>query len=260
VVVVVGNADPQEVFASVQRHFGPKHPPSETLPSFAAVPPPAAKASDRRMTRSVEFDVPILVTGYPAPPSSHEDALALEILLFIVAGGETSRLHREVVRRQSIAVMAGGMNHLLKASGMSMFFAAFTPDISSERVERALDAEIGRIRSDGITREEMDKIRNTTITNRTFELYSADHICQRLGYSETIEGDYRLWVKRMDALKSLDEEKLTATARRWWDEGAKRVLLLKPRHANPLLYLGGFLRRAVRFRPFQGGTATGGAR
>ena len=146
------------------------------------------------MTRSVEFDVPILVTGYPAPPSSHRDAVALEILLLIAAGGETSRMHREVVRRQSVAVMTGGMNHLLKASGMSMFFAAFTPDVRSGRVEQALDAEINRIRNEGITSDEMTKVRNTTLTGRTFELYSADHICQRLGYSETIEGDYRLWV------------------------------------------------------------------
>ncbi len=258
VVVVVGDVDTTEVFASAQCHFGKKYPPSGVLPSFAV--PTAVKSRDRRITRTVEFDVPILITGYPAPPSSHEDAVALELLLLIAAGGDTSRLHREVVRRQSIAVMAGGMNHFLKASGMSMFFAVFTPDIRSERVERAIDAEIDRIRNDGITREEMDKIRNTTITSRTFELYSADHICQRLGYSETIEGDYRLWVERMEALKSLDEEKLAATARRWWDDGAKRVLHLKPRHVNPLLYASGFLRRASRLRPFSGGTTAGGVR
>jgi zinc protease len=258
VVVVVGDVDTREVFTSAERHFSAKRSSTGGLPSILAPVPPSAKISNRHMTRSVEFDVPILVTGYPAPPSSHEDAVALEILLLITAGGETSRLHREIVRRQSVAVMVGGMNNFLKASGMSMFFAAFTPDIRSERVERVLDAEIGRLGSDGITHEEMDKIRNTTITNRTFELYSADHICQQLGYSETIEGNYRLWVERMETLKNLDAEKLTATARRWWNDGAKRVLLLKPRHVNPLLYVGGFLRRAARHLPFSGGNAARG--
>lgn len=234
VVVVVGDMDTTEVFASAQRYFGAKSSPSGGLPSSEAPPHRVVTSGNHRMMRSVEFDVPILVIGYPAPPSSHEDAIALEILQLIVAGGETSRLHREVVRRQSLAVMAGGMNHFLKASGMSMFFAAFTPNIRSERVERALNAEISRIRNDGITREEMDKVRNTSITSRIFELYSADHICQRLGYSETIEGDYRLWVERMETLKNLDAEKLLATARRWWDDGAKRVLLLKPQHMSTL--------------------------
>jgi zinc protease len=260
VVVVVGDVESTDVFSSAQRHFGAKRPPSEPLPALTIRPPLAPKNGNGRMTRSVEFDVPIIVIGYPAPPSSHEDAIALEILLLIAAGGESSRMHREVVRRQSVAVMAGGMNHFLKASGMSMFFAAFTPDIGSERVECALDAQITRIRNDGITNEEMEKVRNTTLTNRIFELYSADHICQRLGYSETIEGDHRIWVERMETLKNLDAEKLTATARRWWNDDAKRVLLLKPRRVNPLLYLGGFLRRAARFRPFAGGNAKRGAR
>jgi hypothetical protein len=98
----------------------------------------------------------------------------------------------------------------------------------------------------------MMKVRNTTLTGRTFDLYSAEHICQRLGSSETIEGDYRLWVGRLEMLENLKAEDLTATARRWWNDGAKRVLLLKPRRVNPLLYAGGFLRRAARFIPFRG--------
>ncbi len=255
VVVVVGEVDSAEVFSSAQRHFGGKRIPADDLLDFRLPSPPAATNGQRSMTRSVEFDVPILVVGYPAPPSSHEDAVALEILHLIAAGGESSRIHREVVRRQSVAVMAGGMNHFLKASGMSMFFAAFTPDIRAERVERALAAEIDRLRTEGITREEMDKIRNTTITGRIFELYSADHICQRLGFGETIEGDHRLWVERMETLKHLDAEKLMDTAKRWWVDGAKRTLLLKPRRVNPLLYLGGFLRRAARLRPLRRGKA-----
>jgi predicted Zn-dependent peptidase len=60
------------------------------------------------------------------PSSSHEDAVALEILQLVISGGESSRLPREVVRKEVVAVMAGGINHLLKRAGMSMFFAAFT--------------------------------------------------------------------------------------------------------------------------------------
>ena len=42
--------------------------------------------------------------------------------------------------------MTGGMNHLLKTAGMSMFFAAFTPNIREARVEAALDNELQRTR------------------------------------------------------------------------------------------------------------------
>ncbi|HON11709.1 MAG TPA: insulinase family protein, partial [Chitinispirillaceae bacterium] len=160
-----------------------------------------------------------------------------------------SRLHREVVRKESVAVMAGGINHLLKRAGMSMFFAAFTPDIKPANVERSLQKQIHRIKTDGITTEEMEKVRNSTLTSRTFELYSAENICQRIGFSECIEGDYRLWVERMELLKNLNTERLMEVARKYWDDSRKRVLYLQPRRTNPLLYIGGIFRRLFRKHP-----------
>jgi zinc protease len=243
VIVTVGDVDDRNVFEAAERHFGGKTG-RKDMPSVND-PGHLRPEGGRRMKRKVEFDVPVLVVGYPAPPSSHEDAVALEILQLVVAGGETSRLHREVVRRQSVAVMAGGMNHLLKVAGMSMFFAAFTPDVRPGRVERAVEAELNRIKSEGITPEEIEKVKNATLTNRIFELYSADNICQRIGYSETIEGNYRLWVERLEALKNLDRNRLVEVARRWWDDANKHVLFLEPRRSNPLLFIGGLARRLI---------------
>jgi len=261
VVVVVCDADVKEVFDVAGRHFSEKN-----ARSARAIPPAddhrdirdQNRDAGRRMVRKVEFDVPVLVIGYPAPPSSHEDAVALEILQLVAAGGETSRLHREVVRRRSLAVMIGGMNHLLKHTGMSMFFAAFTPDVGAARVEAALNRELERIKNDGITQEEMAKVKNMTLTNRIFELYSADNICQRIGYSETVEGNYRLWVERLDALENLDLKKLVEVAKRWWNEENRYVLVLEPRRSNPLLYIGGLARRVSGL--FGRRDAQGGAR
>jgi zinc protease len=255
VVVVAGDADVQEVFDAADRHF--------TAKNVRRILPDDGRQDIRnrcaggRMKRKVEFDVPVFVAGFPAPPSSHEDAVALEILQIVLAGGETGRLHREVVRRQSLAVMTGGMNHLLKRAGMSMFFAAFTPDVGAGRVEAALDRELERIKSDGITPEEMAKVKNLTLTNRIFELYSAENTCQHIGYSETVEGNYRLWVERLEALKHLDAERLIEVARRWWTDESKYVLVLEPRRSNPLLYMAGLGRRA--FGLFRRNPARGSA-
>lgn len=257
VVVVVGDVDTQEIFDTASRHFSGKSGHAVLPAGIVPAERHQVRGAGRRMVRKVEFDVPLIVSGYPAPSSSHEDAVALEILQLVAAGGETSRLNREVVRRRSLAVMTGGMNHLLKDAGMSMFFAAFTPDVGPHRVEAAFDRELERIKNDGITQEEMAKVKNTTLTNRIFELYSTDNICQRIGYSETVEGNYRLWVERLDALKNLDRGKLVETARRWWNDENKYVLVLEPRRLNPLLYIGGLARRV--FGRFGGRRTKGGA-
>jgi zinc protease len=243
VLVVVGDVDDAQAFDAAGRHFGNKAARADS--SYVHIKKTFSPTGGRRMHRTVAFDVPVLVVGYPAPPSAHEDAMALEILQLVAAGGETSRLHREVVRRRSLAVMAGGMNHLLKEAGMSMFFAAFTPDVGAGRVEHAVDRELRRIKNEGITQEEMDKVKNTTLTSRTFELYAADNICHRIGYGETVEGNYRLWVERLETLRAIDRDRLVETARRWWDDTKKHVLFLEPRQSNLVLFLGGLMRRIV---------------
>jgi zinc protease len=184
----------------------------------------------------------------PAPAAADKDAMPLEILQLVMSQGESSRLHRDVVRRQSLAVMAGGMNQCLRLAGMTLFFAVFTPNVSQRKVERAIISHVDAVAREGITAPEMEKVRNAVLTNRTFELYSADHICQKLGYSETIEGDYRLWVSRLSALASLDIDTLKDAARRYWNESVRHVLYLKPKKINPILFAAGTLRKILPMR------------
>lgn len=247
VLVVVGDIDSEDaLFDKVADSFG-------SIPCAAAPdrwPEPGNAEYDVThrepfMKRRVEFDVPILMAGYPAPPSSSDDALALEVLHMVVSQGETSRLHREMVRHRSVAVMAGGLNHLLKHAGMTLFFAAFTPDMSYRRVDRALCAEIERTRNEGISEWEMEKIRNTTLTQRTFEMFSVEHICQRIGYADCVDGDYRIWLRRLEQLERLERDQLVSVARKYWDSRFRQTLYLRPRRVSPMLLLSGLVRRLV---------------
>jgi zinc protease len=195
------------------------------------------------MKRKVDFDVPILIMGYPAPASSSEDVLPMEILQMILSQGETTTFNLEIVRKQNLAVMAGGMNHTMKNAGMSILFSAFTPDIGYRKVESAMNKEISIIKDNGISQQEMEKVKNITLTNRTFELFTGEFICQRLGYSEIIDGDYKVWVKKLEALKSLDRDTLLAVAQKYWNSRNKHTLYLRPKKINPLLFIFGLFRR-----------------
>jgi zinc protease len=209
-------------------------------------PPAAVTHSNTWLRRRVEFDVPFLLVGYPAPASSNLSALHLEILQLIISQGETSRMHREIVRRQSAAVMVGGINQCLKWSGMSLFLAVFTPDVSVKRVEKAIVEQIESVKEHGVTTQEIEKVKNATLTNRVFELYSAEQICQRLGYSETVEGDFRLWVKRLEALEGLNKDVLLDTANNYWKESSRYTLYLQPKKVKLLYYFAGMFRRVFK--------------
>jgi zinc protease len=245
VLVVVGDIGATErVIDRCEHHFGAMRGRSGNSgaerTSSAFVP----RVRDIRwMKRKVDFDIPILLMGYPAPASAHNDALPLEILQMIMSQGESSRIHRAVVRRRSLAVMAGGMNHLLRQTGMSLFFALFTPDVAVSRLAAALLAEIERIRTEGISEQEMDKIRATALTMRAAEMYSAEHICHRLGYAQAVEGDCRLWIERLKTLERLSRAEVIAAADKYWNPQERLTMHLQPKKVKPLLFIAGILRR-----------------
>ncbi|HUI91928.1 MAG TPA: pitrilysin family protein [Chitinivibrionales bacterium] len=242
-LVVVGDFDSSEVvFDKVETNFK-RHGKQTAVRASNAVGQPAYR--NLWMKRAVDFDVPVCVIGYPAPPASDRDALPLEILQLILSQGESSRMHREIVRKRSLAVMAGGMNQSLKRSGMSLFFAVFTPNVSQRRVEEAILKQIDAVRTQGISEHEMEKVKNSVLTNRVYELYSCDHVCQKLAYSEAIEGNYRLWVERLSALEAMSVETLMQAARRYWVEAGRHTLYLKPKKINPLLYAAGIFRKLI---------------
>jgi zinc protease len=249
VVVVAGDFDSADTVTQlVEKHFGGIKPASQASMSRPEEPKKKEtqrKASAGMMRRRVDFDVPVLISGYPAPASANADALLLEILQVIVSQGETSRLYAHLVRRDALAVMAGGMNHMLRLPGMSLFFAIFTPDVSARRVEAALNDEVDMIRENGISQKEFEKVQNTALAQRCFEMFSAENICQRVGFAETVEGDYRKWVERLTALEHLDRDTLIDAAKRYWDPKNRRTLYLKPKRVNPALLVAGLARRVL---------------
>ncbi len=247
VLVIVGDFDEyQSVFDKAQNAFGSIASPQDSAKSKSGsvvsekpfVPPPSTW-----MKRLVDFDVPMCIVGYPAPSASDKDAMPLEILQMIMSQGESSRLHRDIVRNKSLAVMAGGMNQCLRLGGMTLFFAVFTPNVPQKKVEQAIVDHVNELANNGISQKEIEKVKNVVLTNRMFELYSAEHICQKLGYAETIEGDYHLWVQRLKALENLDIETLKEAAKRYWSESVRHTLYLKPKKVNPLLYAVGIFRK-----------------
>lgn len=243
VLVVTGDFENHRgVYDMAHRYFG-RLDNKDYSPDQHKNIPPIPKTSGGWMKRKVDFDVPMLIAGFKAPRAGDPAGLSLDIMQMIAAQGETSRMHLELVRRTSLAVVAGGMNHFLRLAGMSLFFTAFTPEVSVKKLDRAMAGVLGELRGKGARSEELEKVKNTMLTGRSFELYSAENICQRLGYAEVVEGDYNLWVQRLEALQSLTREQLLSAVRTYWDDTQRYTLYLRPRRIKPMIYLAGILRR-----------------
>jgi zinc protease len=98
------------------------------------------------------------------------EAEALEVLIRILAQGETSRLHRRLVATDASAIVVeGGYAAGMRDSGQIAIFAVMAPGGSVDRIETALDAEIARLLESGVGDDELQRAKSVIEARDVFD-------------------------------------------------------------------------------------------
>lgn len=209
-LIVVGDVEEPAVRAAVEKHFGPLARGPDPPRDYPEEPP---QTEMRERTLELEVSLPVVVGGYHIPRASHPDAPALEVLASILSGGESSRMHRRLVRKERLAIAAGGLAEVMEASGLFIVYAAHLPDKSQAEARRALLDEVARVRAAPVTAAELEKAKNQLAAGYLYGLESVDGIAQQLGRAQYIEGDWRRFLegaRRYTAVTAADVKRVAA--------------------------------------------------
>ncbi|GAA2399079.1 pitrilysin family protein [Streptomyces glaucosporus] len=157
VLAVVGDIDPEQTLAWVEKYFG-------SIPSHDAKRPPRdgtlPDVIGEEIKQVVREEVPsrALMAAYRLPHDGTREADAADLALTVLGGGESSRLHNRLVRRDRTAVTAGfGMLRLAGAPSMGWLDVKTSGDAEIADIERAVDEELARFAAEGPTPEEMER-------------------------------------------------------------------------------------------------------
>jgi zinc protease len=158
VLVVVGDFDPAQANAWIDKYFGRVPRPSAPIPRVEVVEPP--QTAERTYTyRAANVPLPAIEYAYHIPPWRHPDAAALDIVETLLGMGKSSRLYQSLVYRQRVATAAHASADLREQPGLFSLRAIASPDTPLERVRAALDAEIAGLH-DGLPETgEMERVR-----------------------------------------------------------------------------------------------------
>ncbi|HEY7370544.1 MAG TPA: pitrilysin family protein [Polyangia bacterium] len=225
-LVVIGDVDERAVRALVDQHFGPI-PKGPTPPRTTAVEPP--QTSTREETLRIEVQIPVVVGGYHIPRAADPDIPALEVLAVALSGGESSRLHQRLVRREHLAVGAGGLTETLEQPGLFIVYAAYLPDRDPARVQSVLFEEIARVRDKPIAPDELDKAKNQLAAGFVFGLQTVDGIAQALGRAQYVEDDWKRFVEGATRYLAVTAADVQRVAKKYLvDTNLTRVTLAQP--------------------------------
>jgi zinc protease len=196
---VVGDVTPEEIFALAEKYIGPI--PAQAAPEPVTTTEPVQAGERRIVVRKEGVTAPLLAMAWHAPAVAQRDALVMQVLLGLLADGESSRLHQRLVETDATAVATGDQLHKGFDAGLAWIYAVLPPGGDPAKVEAAIDEEIARIASEGPTAAELAKARKQARAAFWNGMQTLSGKAQALGTYETFHGD---WRKLFDAPAQFD--------------------------------------------------------
>jgi len=202
-MIIVGDVDPAGVIALARKHFA----------SLAAhEPPPVIRTrepkqqGERRVLVEGAAQTPLLQFAYHSIAAADTRLPALELLMRILTDGDASRLHRALVEEQKIAISVDGHYDVGFDPGLTWFFLSLPADGDRARAEASFDTEIARIRSDGVTAEELARARNQALGDFWRGLATIDGKAAALGSYAVMKGGYQKLFEAPHAYEAVGAE------------------------------------------------------
>ena len=210
-VVFAGDVTPAEIFALAEEYFAP---------TPAQPPPPPVRTVEpeqrgmRRIVVEAEAQTPMLHVAFHAGSATDPETLPLKLLLNILVGGESSRLHQLLVEQEQLAIDVGGFQDEGFDPGLVYFYLTLPPDGDLAVAEAHLLDELSRVGRDGVTEAELQKARNITLADFWRGLATIDGKAEALGEYEVMHGDYERLFELPDMLAAATADDLQRIAAR----------------------------------------------
>jgi len=229
-LVVVGDVNPVAVFALARRHFGPV-PRRDVARATSAQEPP--QTAERRARISAPAEVPYLLLGYHVPVLASDDKsyepYALDVLAGVLSGGNSARLARELVREQKLAASAGaGYSPIARSPGMLMLEGSPATGHTIDELERALRAQIARLREQPVTADELNRVKAQVVAGNIYARDSVMGQAMQIGQLAVSGLDWRLQDTFVRRLKAVTAREVQDVAQKYLVDGNLTVTILDP--------------------------------
>jgi predicted Zn-dependent peptidase len=227
VLSIAGDFDPDEAEALVKKFFGNAKP-IPKVPEYAPGPMPAQSASRDTIVEDAHAELPALMYGWTIPPTSDPDHYALEMAANLLADGESSRLHRLLVRDRSVAASVEAETGRNRGPDAFEITVKLAGGASMANVARLVEEQIGLLSRTPPSEAEMTKLRNRAQAQYLFGLQSNFARAQRLAEFELFRGDANLINLELSRYLSVSAEDIRRVVKKYLTRAGRSSVEVKP--------------------------------
>jgi len=239
IVVVVGDVQPQAVLELAKQYFGPLKP--------AKLPPPLLRPEveqygSKRIIVKRPAKLPYLIMSYKAPAltalsaSDRWEAYALEVLAYLLDGGDSARLSKHLVRGQQIATSVNVSYDMFSRLPSLLTFSGIpTEKHSVTELETAILGQIQTLQTSVVAKAELERMKTQLRASKIYELDSQFYQGMQLGSLETVGLNWQLVDRYLENVATVTPEQVQAVANKYLIDNHLTVGILEPQPITGVL-------------------------
>ena len=224
VVVVSGNVMVEEVKRLAEKYLAPI-PSSPEPKAVHLVEPP--QTGERRVMVQKEVPTPYMMIGYHTPEAKHKDYYSLSILSSILSTGNSSRLYSSIVDKKQLATMiATDFSESFDPNLFQIYIEAAS-GVKEIDIENAVYEEIEKIKKDGITIQELQKVKNQKLMQFYSQLETINGKSNNIGTYEVFFGDFKKMFDAPSEYSKVTSDDVKRVANEYFKKSNRTVGILK---------------------------------
>jgi len=201
VLAIVGDIYPEKAIPLVEKYFGDIQR-GEDPPVFRTLEP--KQLGERRVR--FEFDAePQLMMGYHKPNFPSKEDAAATALAYILTTGRTSRIYKDLIQDKQLAVSVFSSAASPGARYPNLFTFNAVPRFphTLEEVEKAILEHVEKVRTEPVTEQELQKVKNNIDASFIRSMSSNMGIASTLVRYQLLFGDWKLFLKYREFINSV---------------------------------------------------------
>ena len=233
ILVVVGDVNAKDTFDLANKFYGAIEPHQLTPLAERKPQLEPTQVGIKRLTIKAPGNLPYLVMGYHTPVlqdvAEDWEPYALEMLEGVLDGNASARLNKSLVRERHIASSAGA-GYSITERGPGMFYLDGTPSEGKTvlELEDAIRNEIKKLIQDGVTEEELARVKAQVVANHIYQRDSIFSQAMQIGRLESIGLSYRDIDIMLKKLQTVTAEQVQNVAKKYLQDDSLTVAVLDP--------------------------------
>jgi zinc protease len=231
VFVAVGDFDGEEAYEKIHETFRDFERKPIELPTLPPEPPQLGR---REIREQRDLDMAYVLMGFHTVPLSHPDLYPLDLLAFILAEGNSSRLYRKLVDELGLAYSVSTASHTPAYDAGNFNISMALDPANVDEAIRVVTEEIYRLRREKVTGEELAKAKKLKTAEFHFGRQDMESIASSLGTSELTAGTADFDQRYAERIQGVTADEIARAVNRYFYDDNLGIAVLEPtREAAP---------------------------